>query len=197
MQDGIYGVSFNGSLIPEVLSVKKDSISIGRFEVTNAQYAAWKSSHSYAAVHANRPVTGISYEDANAYIEWLSKLTGDTYRLPNKEEAESLQKTAIEVAGSENVLNYWAGYDMNVLDVEEFREKLSEVQHSMLMNVGSFKGTKVGMATVYDIGGNAAEYHTGEQDHHIYGYSANSYVDPYASVQKPDIGYIGFRVVKE
>ncbi len=197
-QSGIYGEMKGDNLIPEVIKVKEDSISIGRFEVTNAQYAAWKKDHKYETVYANRPVTEVSFEDAKNYAKWLSSVTGKTYRLPNEEEAESLQKTAKKAAVSENVLNHWAGYEINILDVNEFREKLEEVSQSMLMNVGSFKGTKVGEATIYDLGGNAAEYYSGKDGKpEIYGYSAVSYVDEYGEVKKPAEEYIGFRVVME
>ena len=35
-----------------------------------------------------RPVTGVSWEDAQAYVRWLSAETGDKYRLPTEAEWE-------------------------------------------------------------------------------------------------------------
>jgi pimeloyl-ACP methyl ester carboxylesterase len=196
-QNGQYGLILKGKLIPEVLPIKEDSTSIGRFEVTNAQYHAFKTSHAFSPVDANLPATGISRDDAISYTKWLSSLTEEAYRLPNKMEAESLQKVSRKAAASENVLNYWAGYELSELDIQDFRKKLDEVQRSLLMNVGSFKGTKIGEAVVYDLGGNAAEYFTGNNGKELYGYSAISYVDDFAEAEKPTAAYIGFRVIKD
>jgi formylglycine-generating enzyme required for sulfatase activity len=196
-QNGQYGLILKGKLIPEVLPIKEDSTSIGRFEVTNAQYHAFKTSHAFSPVDANLPATGISRDDAISYTKWLSSLTGEAYRLPNKMEAESLQRVSRKAAASENVLNYWAGYELSELDIQDFRKKLDEVQRSLLMNVGSFKGTKIGEAVVYDLGGNAADYFTGNNGKEFYGYSAISYVDDFAEAEKPTAAYIGFRVIKD
>ena len=37
---------------------------------------------------ANHPVTCVSWQDANAYVAWLSKETGAAYRLPSEAEWE-------------------------------------------------------------------------------------------------------------
>ncbi|MGM0588702.1 MAG: S9 family peptidase [Bacteroidota bacterium] len=195
--DGQYGVNHNGTLIPEVLPIADDSSSIGRFEVTNAQYAAYDSDHSYPAVDANKPATGLSYADAQGYVQWLSEQTGDSYRLPNATEAQRLQKKAKAVAKSENSLNYWAGYDLTLDDVPELRQKLEELDQSLLMTVGSFNGTAIGNAHIYDLGGNAAEYYSDNGSEAVYGYSAVSFVDERATAAQPSMMYTGFRVVKE
>ncbi|RMG69758.1 MAG: hypothetical protein D6722_09615 [Bacteroidetes bacterium] len=36
----------------------------------------------------SRPVINVSWQDAKAYCQWLSKQTGDTYRLPSEAEWE-------------------------------------------------------------------------------------------------------------
>lgn len=194
MTNGLYGVSEAGVLIPETVPVKEDSISIGRFEVTNAQFAAYDSDHNYLSVKANYPVTGISADQARSYAEWLSKQTGDSYRLPNSKEAESLHKQAREVAANENTLNYWAGYDITIDEVPELRNKMDELQHSLLRESGSYKGTKVGKALIYDLGGNAAEY---QSDGSSYGYSAVSFVDERGEAKPAPPAYTGFRVIKD
>ncbi|MGM0546428.1 MAG: S9 family peptidase [Bacteroidota bacterium] len=195
--EGFFGVMNNGTLIPETVSIKDDSTSIGRFEVTNAQYAAFDDDHSYAEVQANYPVTGISKENAESYIQWLNDQTGESYRLPNAEEAEQLNKEARKVAASENTLNYWAGYDINYDDIGDFRQKLAELNNTILKEVGSYKSVKIGDAHVYDLGGNAAEFYSGSNNQDTYGYSAVNFVDERDEVPSAPADYTGFRLIKE
>jgi len=195
-EEGLYGVIQNGVLIPETISIKKDSTAIGRFEVTNAQYAAYDDSYEYDNVRANYPVTGLSKNKAQQYISWLNEQTGNNYRLPNAEEAEKLNEQAQKVAASENTLNYWSGYDITIDEVPEFRQKLEELNRTLLKEVGTYKSTKVGEAHIYDLGGNAAEWYSGSGEQSTYGYSAVSYVDDRAEISKTPVRYTGFRVIK-
>ena len=195
--DGLYGVMENGILIPETVLTKKDSIAIGRFEVTNAQYAEFNQDHDYPDVQANYPATGITKKQAQQYVDWLNNHTEASYRLPNSEEAQKLEEEARKVAASENTLNYWAGYDITIDEVPEFRKKLEELDHTMLKEVGAYKSVKIGEAHVYDLGGNAAEWFNGSANNSTYGYSAVSYVDERSETSAAPIRYTGFRVIKE
>tara|TARA_R110002020_G_scaffold85914_3_gene211715 strand:+ start:21393 stop:24098 length:2706 start_codon:yes stop_codon:yes gene_type:complete len=189
--DGLYGEIVKETLIPETVLLKKDSISLGRFEVTNAQFLAFKPDFSFPAGHDNYPVE-TDKASAKAYAEWLSTKTGDTYRLPNTKEAKDLQKKARKNAKNENNLNHWAGYDLVKEDVPQLLEKVKEVKGSLLAEVGSFKSTKVEEAAIFDLGGNVAEY----ADDGIYGYSAyDFYDDNEDSIKSSD--HVGFRVIKE
>ncbi|WP_440998635.1 S9 family peptidase [Fodinibius sp. SL11] len=194
---GLFGIIKNGTLIPETTPIKKDSTSIGRFEVTNAQYAAFDNNHSYAEVRANYPVTGVTKAKAQEYIQWLNNQTGESYRLPNSQEAEQLNKEARKVAKSENTLNYWAGYDINYDDFADFRQKMAELNHTMLKEVGSYKSVKIGEANIYDLGGNAAELFDSSDTKSTYGYSAINFVDERDEVPSAPTNYTGFRVMKE
>lgn len=192
--DALYGAQHNGLLIPETVPVEEDSIAIGRFEVTNAQFAEYNESHTYPAVQANHPVTGISPDEARAYTQWLSTQTEDIYRLPSTNEAENLHKEAKKAAAKENTLNYWAGYEMTIDEVPKLRQKMESLQRSLLKEVGAYNGIQIGKALLYDLGGNAAEY---QNDGSTYGYSAVNFVDERGKAEQAPASYTGFRVVKE
>ena len=196
MNNAHYGTMYNGVLVPETVAIANDSSSIGRFEITNAQYAAYDRSHTYASVKGNNPVTNLSLSAIKKYITWLNEQTGETYRLPNSQEAIALHEQARLVADKENTLNYWAGYDITIDEISDFRKKLDGLKHSLLRAVGTHSGTKVGEALIYDLGGNAAER---TLDDGIYGYSAVSFVDDLRkdTAKRPPASYIGFRLIKE
>ncbi len=63
--------------------------AIGRTEVSNADYALYCSQSKGCRPPGGSPkmpLTSISLTDAQHYLEWLSKMTGATYRLPTDEE---------------------------------------------------------------------------------------------------------------
>ena len=189
---GNYGLRKGRYLIPETVLVKKDSISIGRFEVTNAQFAAFRPEHTYAANHGNHPVR-VTRPEAREYLRWLSEQTGRTARLPSAAEATALHKQAKKVGAKENTLNYWAGYAITPDEVADLRRKMDDVQTTLYQAVGSFAPVRVGKATVYDLGGNVAEYAAGGQ---TYGFGAYDYVDPAGAGDRRNRD-LGFRVVLE
>jgi serine/threonine protein kinase len=64
-------------------------LAIGRTEVSNADYAAYCSRTGHCTPPTGAPeypATGISIEDARAYVGWLSQVTGAVYRLPTDGE---------------------------------------------------------------------------------------------------------------
>jgi len=189
-KNGNFGKVFNSTLIPETVSVKKDSIEIGRFEVTNAQFKAFNPEFNFEAGMDNYPVV-TTKEDALKYVKWLSNLTGKKYRLPTSEEGKNLHKLAHKAASKENTLNYWAGYPITIDEISEFNKKVQELKSHLFKKVGKNKATKVGDAEIYDLGGNVAEYF----DDGIYGYSAYDFYD----VNNNDMitsKYVGIRVIK-
>ncbi|MEM6770570.1 MAG: prolyl oligopeptidase family serine peptidase, partial [Bacteroidota bacterium] len=189
--NGNYGVSKAGTLVPEMVVVQSDSISIGRFEVTNAQYGAYDREHRYAATEGNHPAR-VTRTQAGLYLQWLSKQLGQTARLPSEKEAKALHKKATAVGAGENTLNYWAGYAITPAEVPAFRLKMEEAKTTLFMPAGKFKPTKVGKASVYDLGGNVAEMSaTG-----TYGYGAYDFVDKMGEGDRSDRA-LGFRVVVE
>ena len=95
--------------------VRVEAFKLGKYEVTKAQFTAFVEDSGYQAgtscysygdksswgEHSGRgwdnpgfsqggdhPVVCVSYEDAQAYIRWLSRRTGRSYRLPKEAEWE-------------------------------------------------------------------------------------------------------------
>ena len=63
--------------------------AVGRVEISNADYATYCSRTSRCTAPSGAgeyPVTGLSIEDARAYVTWLSQATGAAYRIPTDTE---------------------------------------------------------------------------------------------------------------
>ncbi|MFB0947025.1 MAG: prolyl oligopeptidase family serine peptidase [Spirosomataceae bacterium] len=195
-QKGVYGIIKNNALIPEFAAVKKDSIQLSVFELTNAQFAAYDKKYEFEAVKSNYPATNLTVSQINGYVTWLNKTTGETYRLPNEKEAEALHKKAIKNADKENTLNAWAGYEITLEDAQKLMTKLTEESLDLTKEVGSFNPIKIGKAAVYDLCGNVAEYFKDGNDLKIYGYDAHTFVDA-LNVKSNDSKKIGVRLMKE
>jgi hypothetical protein len=150
-----FSVKGKSILIPEV--VKRSGLEIGRFEVTRAQFAAFDKNYKFDPGTENYPVNGISFDQATAYVAWISKITGQTWRIPNENEASSL----FNKKEGENTLDYWTGYAPNPDDQVKIEKKLSELKGPapLLKPVGSFTGQgKEDEDLIFDLGGNVAEW---------------------------------------
>lgn len=188
-----YGVMQKNVLIPEV--VKHKRVELGRFEVTRAQYAAFDRTYRVEPGTENFPANGIRFEQAQAYCAWLSKLTGQTYRLGSEDELHGLYDAA---RGNENTLDYWAGYALNPDDATRLTQKVGELPGPapLLREVGQFQG-RGEEELVFDLGGNAAEWVVGPGGAgKLAGGSADRAADPKVRAQEAGEGYRGFRVVR-
>ncbi|MGB5942337.1 MAG: prolyl oligopeptidase family serine peptidase [Leeuwenhoekiella sp.] len=189
--NGLYGIKKEDLLIPETVLLKKDSISLGRFEVTNAQFQAFQPEFTFNVGKENYPVVTDS-ASAKKYTVWLSEKTGETYRLPNAKEAKSLHEKARKNIKKAYVLNTWAGYELTLDDVQLLQEKLKDLELSLIKPAGSTEGIKIEDAMIYNLAGNVAEY----AEDTVYGYSAYDFADPFDD-KRVKSEYVGFRVVKE
>lgn len=193
----IYGATFTAKgktvLIPEV--VKRGDLEIGRFEVTRAQFAAFDKNYKAEPGAENYPASGVTLEQAKAYAEWLSRLTGQTWRVPNEKEMAG----QYDKKEGENTLDYWAGYAPNPDDTLRLREKLKQLPGPapLLKPVGSFVGQgPENEELLFDLGGNAAEWVlTADGKGKVMGGSADCPADARSSCT-PLPEYIGFRVVR-
>jgi hypothetical protein len=189
---GQFGLLKDGVLIPEMVAFEK--IKVGRFEVTRAQWAAFDKNYKYEPGACNFPMTGVSFEEAQKYSQWLSQLTGKTYRLPTEDEA----KTLYGKPGG-NTFDYWAGYKVNPDDYAGLLETLKEYGNEpvLLKSVGSFSPSvdESSKNQVFDLGGNAGEWVvTKEGKGLVKGGSAITPGDS-KSNRTPPLSYTGFRVI--
>jgi formylglycine-generating enzyme required for sulfatase activity len=194
---GAFGTSVSAKgknvLIPEV--VKRGDLEIGRYEVTRGQFIEFDKNYKVEPGVENHPANGITLDQAQKYVAWLSKTTGQTWRLPNESEVASWY----EKKDGENTLDYWAGYSVNPEDGARLQKKLSELGGiaPLLKPVGSFPGQgKRDEELLFDLGGNVAEWVlTPDGKGKVIGGSADQPADARAS-HTPNEEYVGFRVVR-
>jgi dipeptidyl aminopeptidase/acylaminoacyl peptidase len=197
-------------IVPDV--VRRGDLEIGRFEVTVLQYIGFRQSPKkdahgklirdkvvdrlVALNSPNKPQNGVSFTDAQAYATWLSKETGQTWRIPYEDEVKSLY----EKRDGENTLDYWAGYAPNPEDAAKLREAAKKLNGTapLLKEVGSFHGQgKDDEEPIYDLGGNVAEWVlTRDGKGKVIGGSADCPAGAKANCT-PAPEYVGFRVVRD
>ncbi len=164
----------------------RGNLKIARFEVTRSQFAEFKPGYPTGDL----PASGVSFEDAKRFCEWLSSKTGMTYRLGTEEEL----KDYLKPSKSENTLDAWAGYTVNPDDASRLASLVEGLGPGALLKpVGSSPGQ--GDDPIFDLGGNVAEWVvTKDGQGKPLGGSADRPADPAADA-KPRPDYIGFRVV--
>lgn len=71
-----------------------NDFGIAKYETTYAEFDRYSVANNKAKVadngwgRGNRPVTGISWQQASDYASWLSEITGSKFRLPTESEWE-------------------------------------------------------------------------------------------------------------
>lgn len=122
--------------------------AISRTEVTFAQWDACVSEKACSALtdngwgRGNRPATGISYQEAERYVSWLSDKTGQKYFIPSEAEWEYAARSGSEDAWNTGVAIL--AEDANILD-----------QFGKTVPVGSYPPNAFGL---YDMHGNVSEW---------------------------------------
>ena len=157
--DGHHGTRVNGVLAPETVTLG-DTLTVGRFEVTRAQFRAYDADFGIPSGTANHPANGLTAQQAQAYVDWLSEQTGRDYRLPTAEELDALK--AARAGASENTPSYWAGFTPTPDEYRHLRARLEQQPtDALLMPVGSRPpghGANGSGPLVYDVDGNVAEW---------------------------------------
>ena len=135
--------------------------ALGKFEVTFDEWLACVADGGCGKFtpddqgwgKGKRPVVAVSWDDAKAYVAWLSRKTGKHYRLPSESEWEYAARAgattpfAFGAAITSDQANYDGRTAFGDGKVGVFREKT--------MPVGSFKPNAFGL---YDMHGNVWEW---------------------------------------
>jgi hypothetical protein len=89
-KDSLKGGGTGPTMVVIPASEKIKAFAVGKYEVSIAQYNSYckksKKCQSITGVNSRLPVTNITLNDMNNYINWLSVTTGKKYRLPYKRE---------------------------------------------------------------------------------------------------------------
>jgi len=82
-----------------------DAFELAASQVTNAEYSRFLEATKHRKplhwddplfLHPQQPVVAVSWFDAAAYCEWLSRITGERYRLPTEAEWERAARGGLE-----------------------------------------------------------------------------------------------------
>lgn len=140
---------------PEMIPIPGHKFAIGKYAVTFKGWDACVAEGGCGGYQApdngwgrgSRPVINVSWDDAQAYIQWISEKTGKAYRLPTREEWEIAAQ-----AGSTS--DYYWGNDVgrNNANCDGCG---SEWDNRRTAPVGSFQPNAFG---IYDMMGNVWQW---------------------------------------
>lgn len=122
--------------------------ALGVYAVTFAEYDRFceitgrKPSNDYGWGRENRPVINVSWQDAQAYCDWLNEQTGQSYRLPSEAEWEYACRAGTQTP-------FHTGETINP-DQANFNS-----EYEKTLPVGSFAPNTFGL---YDMHGNVWEW---------------------------------------
>ncbi len=137
----------------------KHTVSIRKFavsakEITFAEYSKYASAENAKMPKSKGldaetfPVFLVSWDDAYNYTKWLSRETGEKYRLLSETEWEY-------AASGGNKTPFWWGYNMEANKAHCFLGCNQELNTNIPMKVGSFEPNPFGL---YDTSGNVSEW---------------------------------------
>jgi formylglycine-generating enzyme required for sulfatase activity len=154
--------------------VRLNGFWIGKTEVTNAQYRQFESGHDSGAYESHnlnapdQPVVRVSWQEAVAYADWLSRKTGLRYRLPTEAEWEYAARggqTGSRDWGEDpnQACRYANIYDETARRAKPFNWANYPCQDGQVVAapVGQYIANKFGL---HDLLGNVAEWTCSEYD---------------------------------
>jgi formylglycine-generating enzyme required for sulfatase activity len=126
--------------------------AMGKFPVTRIEYERFVAESKYDAGNdwrnsdvlrdGNYGAGNVSWKDAKAYVQWLSKRSGYMYRLPSEAEYEYAERAGTTTAD-------WWGNDASAVC------SYIECNHDGIGPVGSYPANAFGL---YDMAGNVEEW---------------------------------------
>ena len=140
-------------------NVTVPGFAVGRHEVTRGQFAAFADETSRTpdsscnwknpgfTQNNGHPVVCVSWDDAQAYMDWLSTTTDQTYRLLSESEWEYVARAGTQMAYS---IPNNGGFGSDTITPEDARYEASAT-----VAAGSYRANAFGL---YDVHGNAAEW---------------------------------------
>jgi formylglycine-generating enzyme required for sulfatase activity len=152
--------------------VSVERFAIGKFEVTNGQWDQCVSepvggircpggARTARPDDAGKPVTGVSWHEANVYAKWLSAKTGAEYRLPTEAEWEYAARADTETPYSfdgtdrKTVCAYANGADQEMGVLPHTYRQCSDGTGRGVAHVGRYRPNPWGL---HDVHGNVWEW---------------------------------------
>jgi formylglycine-generating enzyme required for sulfatase activity len=126
---------------------------------------AWLDQFIPDAYRPNKPVANVSWRDAQAYVDWLSKKTGQAYRLPSESEweyaARAQSKGPYHFSGKSKrddlveICQYANGADVSLRAFRGANTRCADDYARETAPVGSYKPNDFGL---FDMGGNVWQW---------------------------------------
>lgn len=102
----------NSGYQPDSVSLHGSNVYDGqRGTMRDDSDATWKDNYAGRRSRSNHPVVNVSWRDARAYVKWLSRHTGKTYRLLSEAEYEYVMRGGTDTP-------YWWGTGTPTHEVE-------------------------------------------------------------------------------
>ena len=133
--------------IGKLLAVSRFEVTFEEWDACHAENGCTRKVHDRGWGRGRRPIINVLYADIQAYMAWISKKTGETYRLPSEAEWEFAAR-----AGT--TTEYWWG-DQMIKGRANCRECGTDWSGVRSAPVGSFLPNPWGL---YDVHGNVLEY---------------------------------------